>query len=175
MVPRILCEYVISGSGWVGGHYDFLMTQSPSILTPTTTSPSTLKLQLRTFCRGSRFPETEKWVKCWYEVYIRNKYRRLFAKYESFDNNFYTTSLTICNDWENDYAEMLTYNGEGVGTGNNINNCLNTPITLDEVLKVLNGLKNGKAVGVDNIHRKCLKKTCFSYKSELWHHILISM
>ena len=50
------------------------------------------------------------------QCYSTNEYRMLFAKQEylSVDNNVFTSAaLKMLNNWENYYAEMLTYHGNG--------------------------------------------------------------
>ena len=87
------------------------------------------------------------------------EYENLFAKQTSstFDDEFYNNALRMLQEWENDYAEMLIYGGEGFGAGNTINDCLNIPVSIEEVKKVLISLRCGKAVGIDNLPNEILK------------------
>ncbi len=63
----------------------------------------------------------------------------------------------MLHSWESDYSELLTHYGEGFQAGNHINDCLNMPVSRDEVQKILLKLKNGKSVGVDNLANEILK------------------
>ena len=76
----------------------------------------------------------------------KNEYDNFFAKQPS--ASFYDEQ------WENDYAAMLIYGGEGFSACNTINNCLNIPVSVEEVKKVSMGLWCGKAVEIDNLQMK---------------------
>ena len=89
----------------------------------------------------------------------QEEFRNLFSEQNSdtFDDQFYLNAQQMLHEWEEHYAELLIYNGNGFGPGNHINDNLNLPISLEEIKKMLKRMKNGRAVGTDNMPNEILK------------------
>ena len=88
-------------------------------------------------------------------------YKKLFdveIAYNHTSDEFINRVKETLKRWDSDYRSMFTnMNVDGSSAGNNINDNLNREITRDEVNKALKLLKNGKAVGIDNIPNEVLK------------------
>ena len=90
-------------------------------------------------------------------------YKKLFTNNDSdnddnkFDDQFLEQAKTILKTWEDHYRFLLNNMDNNFNPGNNMNDILNSQITLEEVKKVISELKNHKATGIDNLPNEVLK------------------
>ena len=74
-----------------------------------------------------------------------------------FDDSFLQNAKYLLNEWEQEYASLLTNPNEGFQPGNAINDVLNLPIGLEEIGKVIRHLKKRKSVGLGNVPNEILQ------------------